>query len=99
VHNCGVDDLIKISKAGDVKGSTRNFDRGGGFQQANADFNALKPTNVRTINVSSGGTGRVGTLPDGRNVIVRQTSKDGAPTLEIQGGTGGGANARFKFRY
>lgn len=88
VHNtCDVSDLINGSTPGrTTSGRTTLYLRGGGFAQANADFDALNPSGVRTISVSSGGAGRVGTLPDGRTVIVRETSSDGTPTLEIQGG-------------
>jgi len=90
-----VDDLIKGSKlGGKTKGRTRQFDRSGGFGQANKDFDALGPINVKDIDTPFG-SGRRGTLPDGRSVNVRPGSSNGGPsTLEIQQGKN-----RIKFRF
>lgn len=49
----------------------------GGMDEANKDFDRLKPENVE----DRGDGVRTGDLPDGRKVIVRPKS---APTLEIQ---------------
>ncbi|XRM16253.1 hypothetical protein PGT30_000375 [Yersinia intermedia] len=57
--------------------------------QDNKEFDALSPTEIKDIP-----GGRVGKLPDGRTVIVRERSTDGRPTLEIQSGKN-----RIKFRY
>lgn len=48
------------------------------------DFNHLESVNTKTIKVSSGGEGMVGALDDGRKIIVRPTSGESSPTLEIQ---------------
>ncbi len=78
-----LDDLLEGATPGrTTKGRSTQFDKPGGFERANADFDALSPTDVRALE----GGGRVGTLPDGRTVIVRPTSKSGAPTLEVQKG-------------
>ncbi len=61
----------------------------GDFDTANTDFDNLNPTDVTEIP-----GGRVGTLPDGRTVVVRPDSKDGRPTVEIQDGRN-----RIKVRY
>ena len=63
-------------------GRAAQYKRPGGFNQANADFAGLNPTNV----VSKGGGVRVGQLSGGRTAVVRPRSTQGAPTLEIQGG-------------
>jgi hypothetical protein len=58
---------------------------GGTRAQADADFDALKLSNVRTIGTDR----RMGTLADGTNVIVRP-SRDGRPTIEFQRTTDAG---------
>ena len=90
-----VDDLIKNSKLGrGTKGRTKQFDRSGGLDQANKDFDSLGPQNVRDIDTPFG-PGRTGTLPDGRQVNIRPGSSNGGPpTLEIQQGKN-----RIKFRF
>lgn len=57
---------------------------GGGYKKAQSDFNHLNPKKTKTIKVSSGGEGMMGVLDDGRKVIVRPTSGESSPTLEIQ---------------
>lgn len=71
----------------------RNKNGGGGFDKANGDFDALGLSGV-----SDKGNGvRVGTLPDGRTVVVRPDSDNGRgpPTIDIQRGDG----TRIKIRY
>jgi hypothetical protein len=65
-----------------------------GMNAARADFNALKPTNVRTYSTSSGTT-TVGNLPDGRTVNIH-AGVGGAPTLEIFDPV---TSERIKIRY
>ncbi len=77
-----------------TKGRTKNFDKPGGFDQANDDFDDLNPDNIRDITDSKGGRGRTGVLPDGRNINVRPNSSDGRPTIEIQSGKN-----KIKVRY
>ncbi|SUC36979.1 Possible hemagglutinin (DUF638) [Providencia rustigianii] len=86
-----VDDLIATSQEGrKTTGRAKQYERPGGMESANRDFDALSPTNVREIP-----SGRVGKLPDGSTVIVRTKSSDGRPTLEIQHVK----NKQTKFRY
>lgn len=65
----------------------------GGFERANEIFDSLNLKNVKPLN-NSNFEGRVGTLDDGRKVIVRSGSKGeevddvGPPTLEIQNAKG-----------
>ena len=64
----------------------------GGFEQANKIFDSLNPENVRPLN-NSKFEGRIGTLSDGRKVIVRSGSSGkgngvNRPTLEIQNARG-----------
>nr|VFK10167.1 MAG: Protein of unknown function (DUF1020) [Candidatus Kentron sp. LPFa] len=77
-----VDDLIKSSTPGrSTKGRSSLFDRKGGINQANKEFDALNPSEIKNIP-----GGRVGKLDDGRTVIIRKKSTDGRPTLEIRQG-------------
>lgn len=86
-----VDDLVSDSRPlPDTMGRTKQYSRSGGMDAANADFDALTPTDVKDY----GDGKRVGKLADGRTVVVRPSSKSGAPTLEIQDG-----KKYTKFRY
>lgn len=88
--NNTIDELIDSSIPGkDTKGRSTQYEREGGMDAANKEFDSLKPENVKEIE-----GGRVGTLADGRTVIVRGGSTDGRPTLEIQKGKN-----KTKFRY
>lgn len=89
------EDIIDDSTRGrDTKGRSKLFDRPGGFDQANDDFDSLQPTDVRPIETEHG-PGRMGALPNGRKVVVRPGSSDGArPTLEVQTG-----KRKTKIRY
>ncbi|MDM2934053.1 hemagglutinin repeat-containing protein [Citrobacter sp. Cu233] len=88
--NITVEDLTSTSSKGnETTGRSKLFERTGGSNAANKEFDALSPTEVKDIP-----SGRVGKLPDGRTVIVRERSTDGRPTLEIQSGKN-----RIKFRY
>lgn len=89
-QNITVDDLTSTSSKGnETTGRSKLFERTGGSNAANKEFDALSPTEIKDIP-----GGRVGKLPDGRTVIVRERSTDGRPTLEIQSGKN-----RIKFRY
>jgi RHS repeat-associated protein len=72
-----------------TKGRTKNFDKSGGIDQANSDFDDIvDPDSVEPITDGKGGEGRKGTVNDGsgRKVNVRPNSSDGRPTVEIQDG-------------
>ncbi|WLE60404.1 hemagglutinin repeat-containing protein [Burkholderia plantarii] len=73
-----------------TKGKTTQWEKSGGMNEANRDFDYLNPEYVE---VRDDG-GRIGKLGDGRIVIVRPKSSDGRPTLEIQDG-----KRREKVRY
>lgn len=89
-QNITVEDLTSTSSKGnETTGRSKLFERTGGSNAANKEFDALSPTEIKDIP-----GGRVGKLPDGRMVIVRERSTDGRPTLEIQSGKN-----RIKFRY
>ncbi|HZH15385.1 MAG TPA: RHS repeat-associated core domain-containing protein [Archangium sp.] len=86
-----LDDILADATPGrETKGRTIQWEIPGGAENANADFDALRPTGVKDI--PNGG--RIGYLNDGRTVIVRPDSSDGRPTLEIQDG-----KKRIKIRY
>jgi RHS repeat-associated protein len=59
---------------------TRIWDKPGDFGDANRDFDNKNPTNVE----GKGNGVRVGTLDDGKRIIVRPGSSDGRPTVEVQ---------------
>uniref|UniRef100_UPI001C966281 VENN motif pre-toxin domain-containing protein n=1 Tax=Yersinia intermedia TaxID=631 RepID=UPI001C966281 len=89
-QNNTVEDLTSTSSKGnETTVRSKLFERTGGSNAANKEFDALSPTEIKDIP-----GGRVGKLPDGRTVIVRERSTDGRPTLEIQSGKN-----RIKFRY
>jgi len=74
-----------------TRGPTTQFDKSGGWEQANKDFDSLK---LEQVEDKGSGT-RTGKLPDGRSVTVYQVSSEGGPpTLEIQSG-----DERGKIRY
>ena len=78
-----------------TKGRTTNWDKPGGFDQANTDFDKLVPNGSKPIDDSDDASnGRKGVMDDGRKVNVRPNSSDGRPTLEIQNGKN-----RTKIRY
>ncbi|MHC8514731.1 hypothetical protein [Sporosarcina sp. ITBMC105] len=77
-----VDDLIKNAIPGRAtKGRTSQYDLSGGFDKALKDFGSLQPKITKNTPEL-----KVGTLKDGRTVIVRKKSSDGRPTIEIQDG-------------
>ena len=71
-----VDDLMSSSsKSRETTGRSKFFERSGGSEAANKEFDLLKPTEIKDIP-----GGRVGKLPDGRTIVVRERSTDGRPT-------------------
>jgi RHS repeat-associated protein len=81
--------LEGATKGEKTKGKTDNFDKPGGMDQANSDFDqAVDPDSVKTITDSKGGEGRKGVVNDGsgRKINVRPNSSDGRPTVEVQNG-------------
>ncbi|RZT38360.1 two-partner secretion domain-containing protein [Cupriavidus agavae] len=82
--------LEGATRAGATKGRSKIWEKSGGMQAAEKDFDGLSPTAVKEYTDGM----RVGTLADGRTVIVRPDSEDGRPTLEIQKGKN-----RLKIRY
>jgi RHS repeat-associated protein len=91
-----VNDILKDKKPGrKTKGKTEQHIGQGGLKEANKDFDALHPNNVRNIDTNYG-PGRTGTLSDGRTVTIRPGSTDGRATLEIRNPkTGRGKEIRF----
>jgi len=88
VDNDLVDGVLDGAEPGDkTKGRTTNWDKPGGMDQANNDFDKLVPSGAKPIDDSGDGdNGRKGVMEDGRKVNVRPNSSDGRPTLEIQNG-------------
>ena len=58
-------------------------------------FDALNPVNVKNI-ITKFGSGKTGTLPDGRFVSARPGSSYGSPTLEIRRPNGRGIEIRYE---
>jgi RHS repeat-associated protein len=74
----------------ETKGRSKQWEKPGGAQAADDDFDSKNPTDVQSIP----GGGRRGTLPNGDTIVVRPNSTDGRPTVEIQSGKN-----RIKIRY
>ncbi len=74
-----VDDLLKGASKGKA-GKTRQFDKSGGLDQANKDFDSLVGGGAVK---NHGGGVRSGTLPDGSTISVRPGSTQGSPTIQI----------------
>ncbi len=80
-----------------TKGKTKNFDKPGGIDEANSDFDDIvDPDSVESITDAKGGEGRRGNVNDGsgRTVNVRPNSTDDRPTVEIKDG-----KKKTKIRY
>ena len=69
-----------------TKGPSIQHESKGNYDDALRDFDDLKLKDIKEIQTKYG-PGKVGTLEDGRNVVVRpgSSSKNNNPTLEIQG--------------
>ena len=79
-----------IARAGRGVNAAEILDKTGGFAQATADFRALEGGAEKII-----GKVKVKEFPGGDKAILRDFSRDGRPTLEIQRATG----ETTKFRY
>jgi len=86
-----VDDLINDSEKIKIRNQKDNdfYQRPGGMDQADKDFDSLNPSDVKPIP-----GGRVGKLPDGTPINVRDRSTDGRPTLEVDR-----PGSKIKIRY
>lgn len=74
-----IEEILKDCSPGRVtKGPAKQFEKGGGFEQAEKDFESLGVNNITPI-----AKGKRGTLPDGRTINVRTDSTFELPTLEI----------------
>ena len=94
--NKSVDKVLEGAGEGrKTKGQTKQYEKTGGYEQAEKDFDSLEleKGSVRDITDQEGKI-KTGTLRDGRKVNVREKSTDGRPTLEIKSG-----NKRIKIRY
>ncbi len=89
-------DLLNKDSVDNTKSKWRtiNKEKTGGIEQANKDFDKLKLKDVKDIYTQDYGKGKVGKLDEGHNVTVREGSKTGGPTIEIQKG-----KKRYKYRY
>jgi len=90
-----VDDILDGASPGRAtKGKTTQYVKSGGYDQAATEFDSLNPSNVKEINTKYG-SGKTGTLPDGRTITARPGSSDGRPTLEIRDSNGRGVEIRY----
>ncbi|MBF7694229.1 hypothetical protein [Acinetobacter pollinis] len=74
------------------KSSTKQFEKVGGFTKAKEDFDSLGLQNVRGFSIKNRPAWH-GQFKNGINVIVRDYSSEGSPTLEIQ------LNTKIEIRY
>gem|GEM_PF-6384792 len=80
----GVNEILNGAKPGrGTKGKTTQYVKPGSYDQALREFESLNPSNVKDITTAYG-SGKTGTLPDGRTITVRPGSSAGPPTLEIR---------------
>lgn len=91
-----IKEIISDSKIGKTtKGKTTQYEREGGFDQANSDFDQMELKDIKIKNTTRGIL-RVGKMSDGKIVIVRPFSSEGRPTLEIRNpGNGRGIEIRY----
>ena len=96
-ENRSVNKVLEGAKPGNkTKGRTTQYEKTGGYGQAEKDFYSLdlEKGSVRDRTDEKGKRIKTGRLRDGRNVNVRENSTEGHPTLEIQSGKN-----RIKVRY
>ena len=90
-----IDNILKDTQKGkETTGRATQYEKSGNFNTAKQDFNSLQPKNVKTENNRT----ITGELPDGKRVNVRNDSRDGRPTLEIQNPKGQ-TKKQIKIRY
>lgn len=99
VHNANYDEAVDIvSKDSEpgrkTKGKTEIKIKDGGFDDTLKDFDAVDPSESRTINTQYG-EGKTGILDDGSAITARPGSSDGRPTLEIRKPNGRGVEFRY----
>ena len=84
MHNkCGLDDVLEGTTETTRRiGVTRNFEKAGGYNDALNDFRKLNQSPERIIKTKYG-DGLLGSY-GGSNMILRNGSKTGGATLEIQ---------------
>jgi RHS repeat-associated protein len=75
-----VDETIKDASKGKVS-SSKQYNKEGGFDQANKDFDKLAGSKSKIQNRGNGT--RTATTPEGTKLTVRPTSTEGKPTLDI----------------
>ena len=104
VANGKIKGLLGKAKSGEkTNGPTTQYDKKGNYSDAEKDFDNLGLKDVKEIDTKFG-KGKVGTLDDGRKVVIRPGStlkngeigEHGPPTLEIQDKVGPG---KTKIRY
>ena len=84
--NDSVDKILEKAVPRDkTKGRAKQYDKTGGYDQAEKDFNSLdlEEGSVKDRTTAERGKIKTGKLRDGRDVNVREKSSDGHPTLEI----------------
>ncbi len=91
-------EIIRGSTPGrKTNGRAEQYNREGGLNQANKDFDELAPVDVKQIDTVYG-PGRIGNLSDGQKIGVRPgSSNDKSPTISI--GQPGGRGKTIKIRY
>lgn len=76
-----VDDLLEDATPGrKTKGKSTQYIKKGGYEKAKEEFDALEKVEGSVKETDKGFTAQ---LPDGRDVNVRNQSREGSPTLEI----------------
>ena len=92
--NKTIDDILADTTPGRVtRGPSKLLEKEGGYDDAVRDFeDVIVPGSLE----DKGGGVLVGELPDGRTIVVRPNSTDGAPTLEIQEAGRGRTKVRYR---
>ena len=81
-----IDKILKGANPGrETMGSTKQFEKPGVFEDALKNFDKIGVKDTKDI-VNGEKIVKIGKLPDGRTVNVRNKSQDSRPTLEIYDG-------------